>query len=179
MRSITHIYLLNEVTLAYIENSNPQTRLKHYLSKDFSVRHMSRKEWEAFLSSMGITSKDQVKLATEAALYANLLEKGIPKNLGIHSDDASQFNIFEHSLCFIHEERHYRKLMVSSEETQQLIERVLDEFWLLYKDLKAYKISPDENKKAALEKQFDDLFLQTTTSHLLNERLKKTYKKKG
>lgn len=31
-----------------------------------------------------------------------LLAQGIPVNLAIISDDASQFNVFDHALCWIH-----------------------------------------------------------------------------
>ena len=98
---------------------------------------------------MNIRSTGDVKLATEAALFASLLANGIPKDLGIHGDGAGQFNVFVRSLCWIHEERHYRKLI------------------------------PSDNLKEKLNTAFDALFKnKTTTSPTLNHQLAKTYAKK-
>jgi hypothetical protein len=81
-------------------------------------------------------------------------------------------------LCWIHEERHYRKFQVFQAETEQAIEQVRDQIWKLYKGLKAYKEAPTESERLRLEKEFDGIFLQKTSSALLNERLALTYAKK-
>ena len=74
--------------------------------------------WESFLKERNITQKAEMRFLTEAALYASLIQKGISKKLGVHSDDAWQFYIFVHSLCWIHEERHYRKLIMTTDESR-------------------------------------------------------------
>ena len=71
---------------------------------------MNQEEWDRFLIEINLTTKTDIKLATEAALFASLIENGIPKNIGIHGDDAGQFDAFDRSLCWIHQERHYRIL---------------------------------------------------------------------
>ena len=71
---------------------------------------MNQMEWEKFLLEINITIESEIKLVTEAALFASLIANGVPRNLGVHGDDAGQFNVFVRSLCWIHEERHYRKL---------------------------------------------------------------------
>ena len=72
---------------------------------------MSEVEWEKFLQENNITAKNDIKRATEAALFAGLISKGIPRDLGVHRDDVGQFDVFVRSLCWIHEERHYRKIL--------------------------------------------------------------------
>ncbi|MEI8328984.1 MAG: transposase [Chlamydiia bacterium] len=97
----------------------------------------------------------------------------------MHGDDAGQFNVFVRSLCWVHEERHYRKLIALDEPTRQAIEQVRGEIWDLYRGLQEYKITPSEQLKSILEQKFDDLFLnKKTVSYTLNHQLAKTYAKK-
>ena len=177
-------YLINEDAASYIETLKPSNWLKEFLLLQSQTwkgraRSMNQLEWEKFLLHKNIHCAQDVKLMTEAALFASLIENGIPKDLGVHGDDAGQFNIFVRSLCWIHEERHYRKFIPFDETARQEIEQIREELWNLYKGLKEYKIAPSESLKAILDKRFDDLFLRKkTTSPTLNKRLSNTYKKK-
>ena len=119
-------------------------------------------------------------LLTEAGLFASLIEHGVPKDLNIHSDDAAQFEIFKQSLCWIHEERHYRKLIPSHPEFAVELEKVRAAIWQLYQDLKAYKQAPSELAKKQISDAFDALFkpANPTPYSVLNDRLRLTYAKK-
>jgi len=133
-----------------------------------------------FLEEFGHLNANIVRLLTEAGLFASLIEHGVPKNLNIHSDDAPQFEIFKQSLCWIHEERHYRKLIPSHPELAAEIEKVRAGIWQLYQDLKAYKQSPDESTRCQISETFDALFKpeKPTSYCVLNDRLRLTYAKK-
>ncbi len=173
-------YLINENTADYIESIKSSHWLGGCLLSHAKDRSMSQTEWEAFLLEINIRSDGDIRLATEAALFASLIANGVPKNLGVHGDDAGQFNVFVRSLCWIHEERHYRKLISPDETTRQAIEQVRGEIWDLYKGLQEYQITPSDNLKIKLDTGFDDLFLKKkTTSPTLNHRLAKTYAKKA
>ena len=172
-------YLINEDTADYIESLRPSHWLKSYLVSLVKDHSMTKTEWETFLHEMNIRSAGDVKLATEAALFASLIATGIPKDLGVHGDDAGQFNVFVRSLCWIHEERHYRKLIPSDDATRQAIEQVRGEIWNLYKGLQEYQMAPSDNLKAKLTSAFDELFQnKKTTSPTLNHQLAKTHAKK-
>jgi hypothetical protein len=172
-------YLINENATDYIETAKPSNWLKGYLLLHAIGQSMDQEEWKKFLLQIHITAESDVKLVTEAALFASLIENGIPRNLGVHGDDAGQFNTFVRSLCWVHQERHYRKLIPFDETTRQAIEQVRGEIWDLYKGLQAYKIAPSESLKLILEQNFDNLFLKKkTTSPTLNKQLAKTYEKK-
>jgi hypothetical protein len=172
-------YLINEDTSDYIEALKSSSWLGGYLLLQARDRSMNQEEWEKFLLEINLTAKGDIKLATEAALFASLIENGIPKNLGVHGDDAGQFDVFVRSLCWIHEERHYRKLIPFDETTRQAIEQIRGEIWDLYKGLQEYKSNPSESLKSTLEQSFDNLFLKKkTTSPTLNKQLAKTYSKK-
>ena len=173
-------YLVNEDTADYIETLKPSYWLKGYILLQSQEQSMNRAEWEKFLLEANIKAEGDIKLVTEAALFANLIDSGVPRNLGVHGDDAGQFNVFDRSLCWVHEERHYRKLIPFDETARQAIEQVRGEIWDLYRGLQEYKLVPSESLKLSLEQSFDNLFSKKkTTSPTLNNQLAKTYAKKA
>ena len=74
-----------------------------YIALFLGENFTTRASWEQFLKRRNITKKGEIRFLTEASLYANAIQAGIPRNLGVHSDDAGQFNVFLHSLCWVHE----------------------------------------------------------------------------
>lgn len=172
-------YFINEDTADYIETLKPSYWLGGYLLLQARDQSMNQAEWEIFLLEINIKTEGDIKLVTEAALFASLIRNGVPKDLGVHGDDAGQFDVFIRSLCWIHEERHYRKLIPLDEATRQAIEQVRGEIWDLYRGLQEYKLAPSKSVKSLLEQSFDNLFLKKkTTSPTLNNQLAKTYAKK-
>jgi len=83
-------YLINEDTADYVESIKPSHWLRGYLLSHATNRSMSQTEWEAFLLEINLKSDGDIKLATEAALFADLIANGIPKDLGVHGDDAGE-----------------------------------------------------------------------------------------
>jgi len=130
------------------------------------------------LQELQIVNHRHIKIATEGALLGSVLYHGLPRSLVIISDDAGQFNILNHALCWIHAERSINKLIAPSEEKRQILEKVRTQIWDFYDDLKRYKISPDEMKKAQLEYKFDEIFTQKTDYQMLNLALKRLYENK-
>ena len=133
-----------------------------------------------FCKSAILLETNDIRFVTEAALFASLFEHGIPRDLLIHSDDAGQFDVvlFFNTLCWIHEERHYRKLIMVDDQAKADLEHITKQIWMIYNNLKTYKLAPDPNLKTTIEKQFDEIFQQQTSSATLNHQLQKTYKKK-
>jgi hypothetical protein len=171
-------YVINEDTLDYISQANVPDYLPGYVALSLGSRFTTLGEWEQFLRERNITRDNEVRCLTEAALYASVIQNGIPRNLGVHSDDAGQFAVFIHSLCWIHEERHYRKLIMTTDESRAELERVRDQIWTIYQALKTYKDSPSKDAAEKIEKEFDKVFQQKTSSPTLNHQLEKTRKKK-
>ncbi len=135
---------------------------------------------KAFLEEFGYLNQTTIRLLTEAGLYASLIEHGVPRDLNIHSDDAAQFEVFKQSLCWIHEERHYRKLIPSHPELAAEIEKVRAGMWQIYQDLKAYKEVPTKLTRMQISEAFDALFnpKNPIPYHVLNTRLSLTHAKK-
>ena len=135
---------------------------------------------KSFKNELGHLNAIEIRLMTESGLLASLIEHGVPRDLNIHSDDAGQFEVFRQSLCWIHEERHYRKLIPVHPEMAAEIERIRDDIWQLYKDLKIYKTTPSEAECTRLSQVFEALFNpeKATPYPILNDRLALTYAKR-
>jgi hypothetical protein len=164
-------YVINAEALEYIQRQSFPQPLLALLATDSDQRFETEEDWKKHLDQLGITKDRHVRIATEAALLGSVLHHGFSKELVILSDDAGQFNILLHALCWIHAERTIHKLVPCSEKESQAIEDIRDRIWQLYRDLKAFKEAPDEETKADLEKRFDDLFATQTCSEVLNAAL--------
>jgi hypothetical protein len=95
-------------------------------------------------------------------------------------DDAPQFhNQTEHrGLCWIHEERHFKKLRPFFEAHQKLVDDFRSEIWDYYHRLEAYAAAPTEELKKELSADFDELFSRTTGYDELDRRIALTHQKK-
>ena len=67
--------------------------------------------WYEFLKSLGIEKPLHIRIVTEGALIGSLIEHGFNTDMVIVSDDAGQFNVLIHALCWIHAERLINKLI--------------------------------------------------------------------
>lgn len=120
------------------------------------------------------------RIITEAALVASLISHGINPDLVIMSDDAGQFKIagFLNALCWVHAERTINKIIAFTDPNRIALESVRSQIWDFYQDLKGYKLAPAEEKKLALEKQFDEIFTQSTGFQSLNLALQRIHENK-
>ena len=130
-------------------------------------------QWQAALKGWGITKERHVRVATVGALLGSLLDHGFNRDLAIVSDDAGQFNILLHALCWIHAERLLAKLIGFTDSQRQALEQIRSEVWQYYRDLKAYRVEPTPNVKLALETRFDTLCTTHTCFTSLNLALKR------
>jgi hypothetical protein len=95
-------------------------------------------------------------------------------------DGAGQFKKItkRFALCWIHEERQYKKLVPILNVHRRELERIRGEIWGYYEKLKRYKENPNEEDKKKLWNEFDELFGQKTNYDELNDRLALTFDKK-
>ena len=134
--------------------------------------------WVNYLTRLGITRARHVRIATEGALLGCILEQGIHPELVILSDDAGQFNVLLHALCWVHAERTIHKIIPFNDAQKAAVESVRGQIWDLYKVLKAYKQQPCPESKARIISQFDTLFQTKTCYMTLNLALKRLYQNK-
>ena len=135
-------------------------------------------EWQAALKGWGITKERHVRIATEGALLGSVLEHGFNRSQAIISDDAGQFNVLLHALCWIHAERVLAKLVGFNDSQRQALEQVRTALWQLYRDLKSYQAEPTPEGKQALEDRFDTLCRTRTCFTSLNLALKRMQRNK-
>jgi hypothetical protein len=83
-------------------------------------------------------------------------------NTVVVSDDAGQFRIAQHALCWIHAERHLQKLMPVSPKQAKAVELVRQTIWCFYRGLKLWKQSPSPDAEASFRHQFNRIFGQRT-----------------
>jgi hypothetical protein len=120
-----------------------------------------------------------VQIATEGALIGSIVEHGVSNKLIVLSDDAGQFNVLLHALCWVHAERLLAKIIPFTDEQKQDLDTVRDKIWKLYKGLKQYKENPRPKAKECLEAKFDQIFTTQTSSATLNQALKRLYDNKA
>ena len=87
---------------------------------------------------------------------------GLLSNTVIVSDDAGQFNVGEHGLCWVHAERLVHKLDAFTDESRKAQRHIRSLIWRYYRDLKAYRLAPSEKRKASLAARFDRIFTRQT-----------------
>ena len=95
-------------------------------------------------------------------------------------DDAPQFNwlTLELALCWLHEFRHYKKVIPHLPYHRQLLESFKESFWKLYRQVLAYRQNPTRAEAEDLREQFERLFEQTSGYEQLDERKALTLAKK-
>jgi hypothetical protein len=78
-------------------------------------------------------------VATEGALWGSIKAHRFLPDTVIVSDDAGQFNVGRHGLCWVHTERLVHKLDTFTDENRAAQATVRELIWNLYRDLKAYR----------------------------------------
>jgi len=165
-------YVFNAGAIEYMG----QQRLPQYLQLKLEAADFVGGDKVAltdWLVAQGITGPRHQRIIIEGALMGGLLTQGIPTDMAVISDDAGQFNVFDHALCWIHAERLIYRLIPLNEQHKAAVKWVRSQVWALYRDLKAYKLSPDDDQKQRLRKDFIHLFQTRTTYETLNQLLKR------
>jgi hypothetical protein len=159
-------YVINAAALAYMGEralaAHVMARLIAHPARCFAGHNA----WNAHLETLGIpalkVNPDPVMVATEAALWGSVKAHGFLPDTVIVSDDAGQFNVGPHALCWVHSERLVHKLDTFTDENRAAQATIRDLIWNFYRDLKAYRCAPTKPRKAALRARFDRIFRRNT-----------------
>ena len=134
--------------------------------------------WKKHLEKLKITNKRHIRIATEGALLGTLDACGFPPDLVIISDDAGQFDVLAHALCWIHADRVFQRIVPINETHAKELDWAHTQIWAIYADLKQYKRNPHPDRKKAIKAQFDELCRTRTSFATLNQALKRLAKNK-
>lgn len=174
LRAGSKDYVLNAGALEYMaKNKLAKEKLE---SLDEERHFADRQAWEKYLKKVGITKPRHVRIATEGALMGSILAHGLSKDMAVMSDDAGQFNVFRHALCWIHAERNINKLVPLNGTHVKHVNWVRSQIWDLYADLKCYKTDESLQTKAFREEiraRFDEICRTRTRYTTLNGHLKR------
>lgn len=171
-------YVLNVEAIEYMRSNGLSKEQIERLAGE-NQRFADEAEWMTALAARNITQERHVRIATEGALLGSILEHGINPKLVVVSDDAGQFNILLHALCWIHAERTIKKLVGFNDAQRAALEEIRTQIWDFYKDLKSYREKPSRVQKTALEARFDEIFTTRTCFETLNQALKRLFDNKS
>jgi Transposase IS66 family len=169
-------YWINDTALDYMKQQGLSQLLLKALTEHEIVGFENQQAWHEHLQRLGIDALRYRRIATEGALLGCLKRQGVINDLAIISDDAGQFNVLLHGLCWVHTERLVHTLLPLNDEHREDIAQVRGQIWELYADLKLYKEHPASAQKTALEMRFDAIFTQKTRFTTLNQLLKRIHR---
>jgi hypothetical protein len=121
---------------------------------------------------------DGVLIATEGAPWGSVKAHGLLPNTVIVSDDAGQFDVGAHGLCWVHAKRLVHKLDTFTDEHRAAQTAVRTQIWDFYADLKAYRDAPTPASRTALQTRLDGIFTQKTGFITLDRLLKRLHANK-
>jgi anti-sigma factor RsiW len=167
-------YVINAAALDYMGARQLPGPVIARLADHQQRRFGTEAAWTAHLQDLAITPQsshpDPPRIATEGALWGSIVERGWLADTVILSDDAGQFNVGRHALCWVHAERLVHKLDTFCDRQRQAKERIQARIWWLYADLKVYCRDPTPQARRALATRFERLF-KTRTGFATLDRL--------
>src|SRR5665213_2680248 len=144
-------YVINGEALAYMRARSLAGSVIRLLAEHDDKQFADRVAWQAHLDRLGITAlavlPDPVQIATEGALWGCIKAHGLLAKTVIVSDDAGQFNVGRHGLCWVHAERLVHKLDAFTDADYAAQQRIRGLIWWFYDDLKAYRGDPTPQRK--------------------------------
>jgi hypothetical protein len=176
-------YVLNDAAYGYMRKHSLSAPLIASLVAQPQTDFADQAAWLAHLDRLGFTkldvTPDPVQVATEGALWGSVQSHKFLCDAVVLSDDAGQFNVGQHALCWVHAERLVHKLDTFTDEHRAAQARVRSLIWAFYASLKVYRLKPSPRRAVALRKQFDRIFLRRTGFVTLDRLLKRLHANKA
>jgi hypothetical protein len=191
-------YVLNDAAYDYMRNQGLPAATIARLKAEPQTRFVDQAAWMAHLDRLGFSAlkvtPDPVRVATEGALWGSVRAHEFLCDAVILSDDAGQFNIGRHALCWVHAERLVHKLDTFNDQHRAAQTRVRGLrrltallgisplrglIWDFYADLKAYQLKPGKRRASALRVRFDRIFLRRTGFVTLDRLLARLHANKA
>ena len=171
-------YLCNSAALAYMQIQGlgkPDRKRLLHLPQDTTmsgeVLLLLLREFLPHLKPRQITT-----IQEGMAIAAYQAQREFPALQLLVCDAAGQFVwlTLERALCWIHDGRHYAKLMPRLAHHAKLLTDFQARYWDFYHALLAYQKSPTSVEAVRLESKFDTLFATVSGYDALDDRIQKT-----
>lgn len=176
-------YVLNDAAYDYMRNQGLPAATIARLKAEPETQFSDQTAWQAHLDRLGFNAlkvtPDPIRVVTEGALWGSVQAHEFLCDAVILSDDAGQFNIGQHALCWVHAERLVHKLDTFNDQHRAAQTRVRGLIWDFYADLKAYQLKPSQRRAVALGTRFDRIFLRRTGFVTLDRLLARLHANKA
>jgi hypothetical protein len=168
-------YVISPAALAYMRSRALAGPVIAQLAAHPERHFADERAWQAHLEGLGITglrvTPDPVRMATEGALWGAIQAHGLLPDAVIVSDDAGQFMVGRHALCWVHAERLVHKLDTFTDQERRAQQYTRGLIWWFYADLKAYCREPTRRRRGELRARFDRIFGRRTGFVMLDRLL--------
>jgi len=175
-------YLINPYTINFLQERKLKASILSSLNPFLQMATMTREKFEQELNRLipNLKERHKTMILEAAAITAYQENHTSPTIQCLVCDDAKEFYYITslRALCWIHEERHYKKLTPFLPHHQKLVDDFRSRIWEYYNELTEYKKSPTEAEKIRLSNLFDEIFSTKTGYDGLDNRIELTKKKK-
>jgi len=182
LRAGHHDYVINAEALDYMRDRNLAEPVIKQLGDHKLKTFADHVTWSGHLEQLGINQlkvhPDPKKIATEGALFGSIWAHGFLQDTVILSDDAGQFRLGDHALCWVHAERLVHKLIGFNDQQRHALDVTRQLIWWFYKDLKIYKQDPCRRRAVQMRARFDRIFTRKTGFVSLDRLLSRLHDRK-
>lgn len=176
-------YVINEAALDYMRGRSLAGPVIAQLAAYPQTSFAGRPAWQTHLDRLGISAlqitPDPVLIATEGALWGSIHAHGFLRDSVVVSDDAGQFAVGQHALCWVHAERLVHKLDTFTDRHRAAQQRIRALIWQFYADLKAYCAAPTTQRRRQMCVRFDRIFRRRTGFVTLDRLLQRLHANKA
>ena len=177
-------FWFNDETFSLLEQLKVPIKLIILLDKVEKNTAFNEQQMHEILNNLfpdpnkGKLHRTRIMEAGAIAYYHQQIDMPIVKLL--LSDDAPQFKLItdELSLCWVHDGRHYKRLMPIVPNHQKELKAFRGRYWNFYRELYQYKKNPSCEFAGSLSAEFDILFSTKTGYDELDKRIAKSKVKK-
>jgi Transposase IS66 family len=170
-------YAINAAAVAYMRAANLAHGVIEALSGANVLEFDGEADWSAHLRALGLTelrvNPNPVRVASEGGLWGAICAESRLGSAVILSDDAGQFRVGNHALCWVHAERLVHKLIPANDRQRNAVEVARQMIWWFYGQLRAFKAEPNPQRAPELRARFDRIFKRRTGYATLDSLLKR------
>jgi hypothetical protein len=176
-------FVLNDAAFASMRSRALPAILMARLAAQPETSFADHAAWQGHLQTLGFTAlttmPDPVQIATEGAIWGSIHAHGFLCDAVVLSDDAGQFAVGRHALCWVHAERLVYKLDAFTDLHRTAQQRVRTLIWNFYDDLQLYQAKPTASRRLALRARFDRIFRRRTGFVTLDRLLARLHANKA
>jgi Transposase IS66 family len=176
-------FMLNDTAFDYMRSRALSATLIAQLAEQPDTVFADQAAWAAHLDRLGFTAltttPDPVQIATEGAIWGSIHAHDFLRDAVVLSDDAGQFAVGQHALCWVHAERLVHKLNSFTDQHRAAQQQMRRLIWNFYADLKAYRANPSKRRRLTPRARFDRIFRRRTGFATLDRLLARLHANKS